>query len=131
MPEPIPGKQSWTSSPDELHSELMVSRFNLTKEFQDKLGFTQEEAIQRLQKGKLEDLEWINDDMANRNYFWRWRGGQGPDMSEQISLLKSLPSAAALVGTGAALRSGVGREERTYQNGGYLPNYKYGGETDK
>ena len=116
MVEPVLGKYNWAGSPDELHSELMSSRFNLAQEWKKNYGTSMQESIENLQNPRPEDLEWLLDDIDNKNQFWKepswW------DYTNKSDILKKLPSVAAITGTGAALRSTRNNNEEMYKNGG-------------
>ena len=112
---PKKGRQSWTSSPKEVHSELMASRAKLYQTLQSR-GYSAEEAIQRLQKGYIPDLELIRNDMAKRHSFFK----RGTDADEKINLLKILPGVAGVATVGTGLKAAGNRDTTMYETGGQV-----------
>ena len=119
MRKPVLGEYTWEASPDELHSELMSSRFRLAKEKEQLYGTPIKTSIKDLQNPTEEDLEWLLDDMDSKYRFWEEPWWQ-KNSENKKNILKALPSVAAVTGTGAALRSARGSEEEVYKNGGMV-----------
>lgn len=82
---------TWLSSPNELHSELMSVRYQRAKHLMKTQGISMDQAIERLKLDGDEDLSAIADYPEIRPFF-------KPHVSkDQIkSLLKMLPSAGII-----------------------------------
>ena len=84
-------KQTWKSSPDELHSELMTGKYNLYKQG-IKQGFSPEEMMTRLTNPSEKELDWIIKNMRLDRHF-----KPGTSLEERRSLMKLLPAAVPAV----------------------------------
>lgn len=104
--------QTWRSSPNELHSELMAGKYNLYKQALRE-GLSAEEAMTRATNPLGRELNWL---LENKNLNRHFKPTTPHE--EKLKLLKLLPAAAPVV-AGAAL------SEQKY---GGQPCYKCGGQ---
>lgn len=82
-------KNSWESSPAELHSELMVARHNMLKGLKEKTDYSESELIEFLRNPTDEMLDAMIDSQ-NLNRFFK----KGVDQETKRSLLRMLPASA-------------------------------------
>ena len=97
-------KQTWRSSPNELHSELMAGKYNLYKQAQRE-GISAEEAMNRVTNPMGRELNWL---LENKNLNTHFKPTTPHE--EKLNLLKLLPAAIPAVGAAAAM----GAKEQKY-----------------
>ena len=111
--------QTWLSSPNELHADLMKARLRIYNSWL-KSGISKEDIFKALQNPEDELVEWMVKEGDLDKFF-----KESTPLKEKISLIKLLPAF-----TGAALATGIGgsalseEDDSTlgpvYQEGGYI-----------
>lgn len=103
-------RETWRSSPGELHSELMASKYNMYKQGLSQ-GLSHEEMMRRVTNPGEKELEWLlNNKFINEHF------KKGTPLKEKLDLLKVLPATIPAVIGAAAL-----------QNNKEVPQQKKGG----
>ena len=97
-------KQTWRSSPNELHSELMAGKYNLYKQAQ-RQGISAEEAMNRVTNPMERELNWL---LENKNLNTHFKPTTTHE--EKLNLLKLLPATIPVAGAAAAM----GAKEQKY-----------------
>jgi hypothetical protein len=91
-------RQTWLSSPDELHSEMMAGKYNLYKQGL-KQGYSVEEMMSKVTNPSEKELLWILDNKKLNKHF-----KPETSLKEKLSLMKLLPAAIPVVAGTAALQ---------------------------
>ena len=115
--------QTWRSSPNELHSELMAGKYNMYKQGL-RQGMSAEEAMTRATNPLGRELNWL---LENKNLNRHFKPSTPHE--ERLQLLKLLPAAAPVV-AGAALSEQKYGGQPCYKCGGSVKKYDIGGYYD-
>ena len=91
-------RQTWLSSPDELHSEMMAGKYNLYKQGL-KQGYSAEEMMSKVTNPSEKELLWILDNKKLNKHF-----KPETSLKEKLSLMKLLPAAIPVVAGTSALQ---------------------------
>ena len=91
-------RQTWRSSPLELHSELMASKYNMYKQGL-RQGFSHEEMMRRVTNPGEKELNWLLNNKSIKKHFKK----ETP-LQEKLNILKILPATIPAVAGAAALQ---------------------------
>ena len=124
MRTPKVKKNNWYSSPNELHSELMIARQKLHQTYLD-AGMDYEDAMMLVKEGSDDQLDWMIENQNLNNFFKK-----STTQETKRELLRILPVAIpAAIGTGAAAVI-AGQDTPQQKYGGWLNKYQAGGSSD-
>jgi hypothetical protein len=112
-------KSVWHSSPNELHSELMAARGRAYDNLVKKQGYTNEEAITKLQDLTDSNIDWLNK-AYNLDRFFK----PATSIETKRKLIRALPAITGGIAVGAL------QEKSEYKTGGDInqPKYQTGNE---